>query len=318
MRRFESGQRLIAISLLGIVLSFGVALATDVDGPDCNRNILDWGDAPEGLLAYPVSAPGVMGCFPTCFGFGLASTQTFVCPPISTPPGISGYITHIQAVNTPSYWLGCYASATGAPMGIDSEPDGKVNSPPVGSSFCHSGLLTDCVSPFEGGFDQDECYGDGSDATLKTKLSFLTCTFTSFPFEVYSCATFQRNIFLNVAVDWNQDGDWNDNFICTPGTPCAYEWAVKNATLTIGPGCNFLATPAFQTGPFVKNNVWLRITISDTPVNDDYPWAGSSTMGPVPGGDQLRGGETEDYQVDVKIQTPTEPTTWGHIKALYR
>ena len=53
-------------------------------------------------------------------------------------------------------------------------------------------------------------------------------------------------------------------------------------------------TPAFLTGP-TAGPAWMRVTISDAPVNDDFPWAGSAT---VPTG-EIVGGETEDYPVTV-------------------
>jgi hypothetical protein len=57
----------------------------------------------------------------------------------------------------------------------------------------------------------------------------------------------------------------------------------------------------------------MRVTISDIPVMDDFPWNGS-----VGSGGYLPGGETEDYPVEIQIQTPTMPGSWGHVKALYR
>src|SRR5262249_31094194 len=48
-----------------------------------------------------------------------------------------------------------------------------------------------------------------------------------------------------------------------------------------------------------------RITISDQPVVDDFPWAGSATML----NQQLRNGETEDYPVALGPCPPYED--WG-------
>jgi len=52
------------------------------------------------------------------------------------------------------------------PFGIDSDADDKVNTPSSGPSTCHAGLATDCVETVflpAMTFDQDECFGDGSD-----------------------------------------------------------------------------------------------------------------------------------------------------------
>src|SRR5262249_13518102 len=94
---------------------------------------------------------------------------------------------------------------------------------------------------------------------------------------------------------------WNDNVPC-PGTPsgCAYEWAVKNVQITIGPGCTTITSPSFIAGNAAGFG-WMRITLSNQTVNDDFPWAGSVTM---PGG-FLANGETEDYPVTIGNPPPT-------------
>src|SRR5205823_4970223 len=122
--------------------------------------------------------------------------------PISTPPGPTGFVHHLQAAGSPgNYWLGCYVNAIG-PLGIDSEPDGKVNTPPSGISACHAGLPTDCVEPaFPGmAFDQDECYTDGSDAGVTAPPSLSICSSSSVRYFTSNCGQ-QRQVFLNLLVD---------------------------------------------------------------------------------------------------------------------
>ena len=58
----------------------------------------------------------------------------------------------------------------------------------------------------------------------------------------------------------------------------------------------------------------MRITISDTPMPDDFPWNGTAGL---PGG-LVQGGETEDYPVVIATPTPTGGSTWGRLKVLYR
>jgi hypothetical protein len=302
--RFAS---LLTAGLLALCLSVCAshALAHDVDGPDCGQSRIDFGDAPEGVLAYP----GVIGKFPTCTGFVLPSTQEFACPPISAPPGGSGFVRHIS--NPALYWLGCHGDAASGPAGIDSDPDGKVNQPAIGLSACGQ-FPTDCVEAAFGlTFDQDECTADGSDAGV-TPPTLVVCSAATVSFDTYNCAQ-PRQAFLNILVDMNQDGDWNDNFQCNaPGTPCAYEWAVKNVPIPIPPGCAPHVSPAFMVGP-LPGHSWMRVTICDEPVPDDFPWNGS-----VGAGGYLINGETEDYPVDIQIRTPAAPGSWGHVKALYR
>ncbi|MBI5835777.1 MAG: hypothetical protein HZB25_00905 [Candidatus Eisenbacteria bacterium] len=299
---------LFAAVAAGLMLLPPIAMGTDKDGPDdCLRTLIeDMGDAPEDIPAYP----GVMGRFPTCAFPSAPGTQTLACPPISTPPGPTGFIRHLQLGN--SYWLGCYLTPVG-PQGIDSEPDGKTNTPAVGMSVCHPGLPTDCVEKAFGmTFDQDECYADGSDAGLHVMPVFLPCAMAGVGFTTFNCDG-PRQVFLNILVDMNEDGDWNDNFPCPTG--CAYEWAVKNVPIPLPPGCATLASPPFLVGPRSQNGRgWMRISLTDEPVNDDYPWAGSAT---TPAG-IYRGGETEDYPVAVEFTTDSKPGTWGRLKRTYR
>jgi len=266
-------------------------LATDVDGPaDCTASPEDWGDAPEGIPAYT----GVLSCFPTCSAAGPVGTRTTACPPLSTAPGPAGFVKHVHVPGEHPYWLGCFAGGGG----IDSDPDGKVNANGTPASDC-SGMGVDCFETAFGlTFGQDECFGS-SDAGLAAAVSFTACAPSSVTFSVTSCDPDQsRDVFLNVLVDWNQDGDWNDSFQC-PGQPgCAYEWPVRNVAITIGPGCSSITTPTFLAGPAAGNG-WMRITISDGPVNDDFPWAGVATD-PA---QELRNGETEDYPVTIANPT---------------
>jgi hypothetical protein len=167
-------------------------------------------------------------------------------------------------------------------------------------SACLATLLTDCTEFLGLNWGQDECYGD-LDAGLvsPTNLIFKTCQTTTFDFHTYNCKSQSADAFLNVLVDMNQDGDWNDNFQC-PGTAgCAYEWAVKNVPIVVQPGCDLHTTPPFLMGP-QDGLGWTRITLTSQPVGDDFPWNGSAG----PNGDGFfSAGETEDYPVVIRKNT---------------
>ena len=270
------------------------ARATDVDGAaDCPTSPTDWGDAPEGIPAYT----GILACFPTCAVAGPVGTQSVACPAISTAPGPAGFVKHTHVAGERPYWLGCFAVGGG----IDGEADGKVNANGSPASDCSGGPVDCFETAFGFTFGQDECYGS-TDAGLASAASFTACATAGVTFSVTNCdPDNSRDVFLNVLVDWDQDGDWNDSFQC-PGVPgCAYEWAVKNVAVTIGPGCTSVTTPPFLAGPSAGTG-WMRVTISDGPVNDDFPWAGVATD-PA---QELRNGETEDYPVAI-----TNPTGGG-------
>jgi hypothetical protein len=283
--------------------------------PVCQQFLEDWGDAPECIPAYP---SGVLGNFPTCSGPCGPGTQELACAPISTPPGPTGFMRHITPPAAPHFWLGCYPIPGDGFGGIDPEPDGKTNTPAVGVSACLPGLATDCVEPAFGGamlFDQDECYADLVDHGVPGPITFPSCQLYSLPFVTANC-TQTIQVFLNILVDWNEDGDWNDNLLCQSGLPpagCAYEWAVKNAPIAIPAGCTAMVSPPFLCGPNPVHT-WFRISLTLEPVNDDYPWAGSATTAVG----AYQGGETEDYPANVEKPVPTQSETWGKVKARYR
>jgi hypothetical protein len=204
-------------------------------------------------------------------------------------------VRHVSLLGDPfKVWLGCGVVANG---GVDSEPDGKVHlgMPMGGPSIC-SGNPTDCIELAFGGmpFNQDECIGDLVDAGLPGPWSFTQSRIGNVTVLVTNCRTAPVDAFMNVLVDWNQDGDWNDAM----GPPCTYEWAVKNHRFTAPPGCVPYSSPVFLAGP-MPGPAWMRVTVTRDSVPADFPWAGSMT---TPTG-EFRGGETEDYPVMVQALT---------------
>jgi hypothetical protein len=144
-------------------------------------------------------------------------------------------------------------------------------------------------------FGQDECVGD-ADAGVAAALGFNACSIGKVPFRAYNCSPNPRDVFLNILVDWNQDGDWTDNILCGAAAAprCAPEWAVQNVAIPLNPGCNAIDSPSFQIGGHAGES-WLRITLTDVPVPDDFPWNGSVSMP----NQSFRAGETEDYAIRI-------------------
>ena len=108
---------------------------------------------------------------------GLVGTQGIAvgCVPISTPPGTTGFVRH-QHPPTNRFWLGC-DPASPAPMGIDTETDGKMNDTGGPFSVCNPAVAVDCFeAAFSLTFGQDECYGSNDAGLAGPMLMFPPCT----------------------------------------------------------------------------------------------------------------------------------------------
>lgn len=233
----------------------------------------DFGDAPEGYVAYPgVPPPGVIGWFPTCINVGAPGT----------------YIKHGEF--TGYDYSNCFGFLR------DSEQDGNANScalPPYTSS---------------NGSNNDECFNDqDQDAGLIKPGAYTiyefngmgvvgTCPFSSGGVLGAPCATVTWGTeidirlksgaggYLNVLADWNQDGQWSTYTPCG-ATIAVDERVVKNVLVAPnfdGP-ISMLNIGGFQIGPN-KGYVWFRFTYSPEMIPDTWNGEGS-----------FSDGETEDY-----------------------
>ena len=296
-------------SLLLLVCSSS-SFAHDVDGLDCGRIVIDYGDAPENIPFVGPSGP-VIGHYPTCLVPSPAGTQELFCAPRSSPPGPTGYMRNYNTFPS-HYWLGCFDLPNIGLTGIDDDIDGKVG-PPGGPSACSGGPTdVDTANP-PNIFSQDEDYNDGDAGLMGPGQALFVCTPSSLVYQTANCGN-ETVAYLNVLVDFNFDGDWNDNLDCSAqGGGCAHEWAVKNAPVTIGFGCQTHNTPPILGGPNMGES-WVRISLTDEPVADDFPWAGSANQ---PNG-QYAGGETEDYLLYITFPDAVKNRSWGQVKTLYR
>lgn len=234
--------------------------------------IADYGDAPEGAAAYPWM--GVLGSFPTCYLGGPA-----------------GYIAHAFSPTPPVYF---------GPS-VDYEPEGNGGACPGG------------------GYNGDECNPIDNDAGLVNPQSYtitgglpVVCT----PFGNAdlgpACGTgawgvniearlangLASDVYLNVIVDWNQDGAWGAGSLCGgAATPERIVADVVVPGLYAGP-ISGLPVPTFTLGPD-SGYVWVRLSLTETPIGAF--WDGS---GPQPLYDI---GETEDYLLRVAAGEPPPP-----------
>ncbi len=234
--------------------------------PTATAQLGDYGDAPNGTLAYPSS--GVVGQFPTCIG------------------NATGWVAHLAVNNTVHF----------GPL-VDFETNGNGGTCPGAT------------------WNNDECFQDGDAGLIKPDGFTITGTATS-SYNVVpcvagagtplgaACATvgwgaaagidisvtngWSTIMYVNMLVDWNQDGQWSGSVFCTPGNPIPEHVLVN---FPVPPGfsgpLSLLGPPSFAVGPNL-GYFWTRFTIGEVPVAAG--WNGSHLF-------DL--GETEDYLLAV-------------------
>lgn len=249
-------------SFLVITLCFFLAM------PLPAQEIFDFGDAPEASVAYP--STGVIGAFPTCLTVG----TTFVLH--------NNFGAHLGPA-------------------FDFEPDGN-------------GGLCPAFAPY----DNDECFADG-DAGLLVPESYTIvnntvvpcpgfvgtplgnpCTMAAWGINVdIDVTNFMPNQsigYMNVIIDFNQNGAWGDQVSCPPSL--YPEHVLQNFIVPwgfTGP-LSALMPPAFMIGPN-SGYVWARFSITEQPVFLNWDGHGS-----------FEDGESEDYLLHI---APLEQSDFG-------
>ncbi len=226
----------------------------------------DYGDAPEGVIAYP--SLGITGNFPTCKTVGPA-----------------GYVEHGL----------CWARFEMVPPpGFDFELDGN-------------GGLCPGFAPY----DNDECFMDGDAGLIfpdaytiqggivvtcpQSTASVLgnTCTTATWGtnVDIYVVNNMPVDGFVNVLMDWDQNGSWGGSSVCpTAGAP---EYILQDFRVPVGFAgpLSALNPPSFLIGPN-SGYIWTRFMISEAQLQNPQ-WDGSGIF---------EDGETEDYLLMVDSQ----------------
>ncbi len=228
---------------------------------------LEFGDAPEGVLAYPSS--GVTGSFPTCMNVAAA-----------------GYISHA--------YVGSYFGPT-----LDWEIEGNAGLCPTFNPNLYN--QDECM--FDG--DAGLIVPDGFTIVSNAGVEYVTpCTgangnalgtICDFAFwgadidiEVHNNRPDQMPVYFNLLIDWNQDGKWMGASSCDIINPndnvpehCLVDFLIPAGY--DGSISNLLAGTGFQIGPN-SGYVWARFSITERQVDDQ--WTGEG---------DFDDGETEDY-----------------------
>ncbi len=226
-------------SLMSIMLALTASLA--LAGSAGAQVDKDYGDAPDGALAYPTI--GVFGAFPTC---------------IQPPP----FVRHGLG------WA--HFSSAGPQLPWDPEPDGNAGTcppPPYDLDECWNDGDAGLVVPTSFtivGANVVPC------PTVTNVIPLgVTC----------QLARIQANVvngmpvvgYINVLLDWDRNGSWGGAWQC-PGA-LAPEHAVVDDPIPVG--FNGLWTsPSFLVGSPGNCHVWMRLEIAESPVGPGWTGAG--------------------------------------------
>jgi hypothetical protein len=142
----------------------------------------------------------------------------------------------------------------------------------------------------------DSSDNDGGDDGAVLPLNLPNCGWGTIDYTV-TVVSPGTDLWVNVWLDFNRDGDWDDTIACPRGP--AREWAVQNQYLyNLPTGLNHITTTAFLSAhpKDGQKKIWMRITLSE------QPWKGGSDPGEKGNGGSgpqagYRIGETEDYYV---------------------
>ncbi|HMB68745.1 MAG TPA: FlgD immunoglobulin-like domain containing protein, partial [bacterium] len=259
------------IVVLALLLLFVALLAAAASAQPGHPGPGDWGDAPEGALAYP--SIGVVGLFPSCFG------------------GPAGFIWH----GNPGPPVDMYWGFT-----VDDELDGNAGiCPPPPYE------MDECWGPFDGdgGLAIPDTHtinaglvvpcGQQPPRALGTTCQVLNLV-PGGPLEANIVNNSGVPGYVNVLIDWDQSGTWGGQSLCA-GAPTP-EHVIQNLPVPpfyAGP-LSGLAPGPVQVGPR-DGYVWMRLTLGEQPVQAGWDGSGLFDLG-----------ETEDYLVRIDPTTVGE------------
>ncbi len=222
----------------------------------------EFGDAPEGAIAYP--SLGVGGLFPTCKG------------------GPAGFVFHANLA--PLAWFG---------PTMDTEMDGNAGfcpPPPYEMDECwgpadgDGGLVN--VTTYSIFANQVTICGQQVPDPLGPP-----CTVVQWgaAMDVRVTNLSGNDALINVLIDWDQDGRWGGQTLCPGGQPIP-EHVVWNLPVPDGYSglLSGLSPGPIEIGPNA-GYVWMRLTIGD-PIPQPLGWDGSFFYDT---------GETEDYLIEI-------------------
>lgn len=264
--------------LLGMTLLLGVALVFPTFSRAASVASVvpgDLGDAPDSTNHFGVAMlayAGVPARYPTVFDVATGAPEG----PVHANPTLNG-------------WLGA---------GVSSETDADVL-PDA------DGLRN--IDPPTNTSNQDR-FDDGV-LTTSPLITLPACGATQFRYVVTgAAAVLVPTNYVNVWIDYNRDGDWEDRFTCTDPSGAVLtvlEWSVRNQVVTVVPGSVVWSTPVFPAfHASASPDHWMRINIAEQKAVNN-PVTGLADGRGQP--NTYRYGETEDYVLRYSGGTSYKP-----------
>ncbi len=269
-------RRAMAVALVVLLMGWGAAWGAKDDPVSvAGGDDRDFGDAPEGVIAYPNE--GVVGMFPTCVGVGPASWiehdsrgQMYFGAKVDVEVDGNGGRCPIFA---PGLYEGDEA--------INTDGDAGLLKPRSYTILSSPGSQT--VSPLT---------FIGLDSIGNACLTAIWGT----TIDIRVTNNSGQVAYVNILFDWNHDGVWAGSSRC--GGVDVPEHILVNFLVPNGYSgpLSSLSPSNFTIGPR-GGYIWARFSITEQPVVKD--WNGDGVF---------RDGETEDYLLYVR--PPLETCTW--------
>ena len=308
------------VSLLGSSYDTMLAVYNGCDCPQTSSDLIacndDFGNSFQSQLTFPVIAgnqylievggygsetgQGVLNI--SCEGTVVTEKPDLGDAPDSGNSGraMSAYFSHSVDAYYPTIFDDGGSLGPFGPLHINDLPLAHLGKQITAETEAHTGPDEDRENNIQPQVDTAD--RDGADDGVVVPLKLPGCAWSAIDYEVAIIEP-GTALWVNVWLDFNRDGDWDDVVDCPSGP--VREWAVRNQYLyNLPTGLNKVTTPGFMSwhpdsGP---QQIWMRITLAE------QPWVGGSNPGERGNAgsgpdDGYQIGETEDY-IFVPDKTP--------------
>lgn len=251
----------------------------------------------EGLLT--ISCEGVVVPNKPDLGDAPDSTNNFGAVMMAYPS--QGLLPVVVQAHYPTVYNDGSGTGPYGPVHINAQTKAFLGKKITRETEADTGIDEDGANNIRPSADRPDM--DQGDDGVIFPINMPSCHFTTIDYIVNVIAP-NTDLWVNIWLDWNRDGDWDDVVDCPEGP--VPEWAVQNQfLLNLPAGSNQITTPGFLTWHPESGNqeIWMRITLSGQLYRGgSSPGAkGNAGSGPV---GKYEIGETEDYLFTPDVSIP--------------